>query len=181
MGTVAGITLTGLLLVVAPPVMAGQDAAPQERSTLRDNAGALKRDFLLLLSMGLGRVGMWKEASVVSQYLVETADDPFEICVAQAAMVWQMAKAGFYFDATYGEWEKLDRTVTQFGADGRFTAVEKAACRSSYRRVTGDLIEGGMRTSDLRRSSLERIRVLSAAYVGAVQEGVAEDGASPRR
>jgi hypothetical protein len=174
--TRTAILLTAFLLFMAPLGMAGQEIAGHESSTLRDDVGALKRGLLLLLSMSLGRAGSWKEASVVSKHLVDTADDPFEACVAQAAVVWQMTEEGPYFDATYKEWEKLGGTVNRVGADGRFTPEEKAACRLSYRRVTGNLIDGGMRTTDLGRASYEKIRVVFVAYLGAAQQGVAADG-----
>ena len=177
----AAILLTGVLLLLARPGMAGQETAEQERSTLIDDVGALKRALLVLLSMGLGRAGMWEEASVISQHLVDTADDPLESCLAQAAVVWQMTEAGPYLDATYNEWEKLRGTVDRIGADTRFTPEEAAACRAGYRRVTGNLIYGGMLTSDLGRASLEKIRVVFAAYFGAAQPGVEADGVSRRR
>ena len=179
--TCTAILLTGVLLLLARPGMAGQEVAGRESSTLRDDVGALERDFLLLLSMGLGRAGMWKEASVVSKHLVDTADDPLEACVAQAAVVWQMTEEGPYLDATYKEWEKLGGTVNRIGTDACFTPEEKAACRLSYRRVSGNLIEEGMRTTDLGRASYEKIRVVFAAYLGAVQQGVAADRAAPGR
>ena len=167
--TSAALMVTGFLLLLARPGLAGQEPTARERSTLSDDIGALKRDFLLLLSVGLERAGMRKGASVVSRHLVATAEDPFETCMAQAAFVWQTADAGPFPDLTLKELEKLRGTVSRVGADDRFTPEEKEACRSGYRRVTGDLIYEGMRTTDLGRASLERIRAVFAAYLATVQ------------
>jgi hypothetical protein len=177
------IMLASSMALLARPGMAGQEAIAPRPSTLSDDLGALKRDVLLLLSVGFARTRMWSEARVVSQHLVDTADDPVDTCVAESALVWQTARedAEPYSDATLKEWRKLRDTVNRVGADRSVTPEEQDVCRSSYRRVTGSLIYEGLRTTDLGRASYEKIRVMFVAYLDAVQQGVAADGALRRR
>jgi hypothetical protein len=174
-------TLVASALLLARPGISRAEAQSRGPTTLADDLGALKRDLLLLLSAGLDRLRMWKEASVVSRHLVATTDDTFEACVAQAAVVWQLTETSPGVDAAYSEWEKLRAIVDRNGADHDSTKAERETCRASYRRVSGNLIYRGMLTSDLGRPSMEKIRVVSSAYQVAVQQGVAADGAAPRR
>jgi hypothetical protein len=132
---------------------------------MRDDVTAIERDLLLLASVGLDRLGMWKPASVVSMYLVDTTDDAVELCVAEAAVVWQTTHASV-LDTTFREWEKLRDLAEQVGGDERFTAEEKGMCRVSYLRVSSNFVITGMMTSDLGRASLEKVRVVFASYLG---------------
>jgi hypothetical protein len=170
------------VLLVARPSAAGQAAAVSvDRGSLGEDVRAVRQDLLFLVSAGLSRLGYWIPARAVSRHIVATADNSFDACLAQAGVTWQASG-----ETAISEWNKLDRLVKEVELDPDSSAAEIATCRDVYRRVTGDLIVRAMSVSYCGPTSavqrrLEKVRPVFAAYVAAVQQGVAADGAAPRR
>ena len=164
---------------------AGQAAsATVERESLDGHVRAARRGVLLLASAGLSRLGMWLPARAVSRELVAAADSTFDRCVAQAAVAWQTGEVSE--EMGIAEWAKLERLAKDIEFDEEVSEGEKAMCRQTYRRVTGHIVWQTLSGShcgpySVERLRLEKVRVLFAAYQAAVQQGVAADGAAPRR
>jgi hypothetical protein len=166
------------------PAAAGQaGGATVERGSLDGHVRAARREVLLLASAGLSRLGMWFPASAVSRELVAAADSTFDRCVAQAAVAWQTAQVSE--EMGFAEWANLDRLAKDIELDGEVSVGDKAICRETYKRVTGNLVFQALSGAHcgpfaVERRRLEKVRGLFAAYEAAVQD-VAAEGATPRR
>jgi hypothetical protein len=181
--TVAGIAA---LLVGARSSVAGEGPAPStaEGASLRNDIQRVRRAGLLLVSVGLSRLRLWTEAAAVSRELLAEADDPFDACIAQAAIVWQTSGA-FVRGGTSAEWEKLRRMVSEIESTAGASNSDVEMCRAVYRRVTGHLIYMDSAafhcgSNSMLKRQRKRLRGLYEAY-WAVEPGLAASRSLLRR
>jgi hypothetical protein len=163
-------TLAGAaVLLIARPGVAGQSDSAAG-ATLGEDIRAIKRDVLLLVSTGLSELHLWRAAAAVSRSLVAAADDPFDACVAQAAVVWQTTQTLRYGTPVWSEWKTLRRLAEELERDKDATPADRVVCREAFRRVTGHFIDvETMGTSCGRISWVRYVPLLAvfAAYEAA--------------
>lgn len=167
----AGLMAIAVLLTAPGPAHAAGTQAPTR--TIEEHIGgalrALGRASLVLASVGYSRSGLWKEALSASRRLVALEGDPSYACVARAAVVWHETEASGVEGRAFGEWLQLRATVRNLELDRNLASAAGGMCREAYRRVTGEMALQLHRTSDLRLDSLERLKVLHAAYQNAAE------------
>jgi hypothetical protein len=182
-GSVAATTIGVAALLVARPSGAGQaPAVSVDRGSLAEDVRAVNRDLWFVASAGLRRLGYSIPARAISRHIVATADNSFDACLGQAGVIWQTDSE----EAAMSEWNKLDHLVKEVELDRDSSSTDIATCRDVYRRVTGDLILralSGCHNSpvSVEKHRLERVRAVFSAYLAAVQQDIAANGAAPRR
>lgn len=182
-GSLAAMTVGVTALLVARPSVADQTPAEDvARGSLDEDLRSAGQGLWFLVSAGLGRLGYGDAARVVSRHIVATAGNRFDVCLAQADVTWRTPSEA----RALVEWNTLDRVMREVEVDSESSAADIATCREIYRRVTGDLVWRALSDAHcgpvaITNRRLEKVRVMVAAYLAAVEQGVVADSAGPRR